>query len=184
MGFCGACGKKADSKDKFCTSCGVPITEAKVSVLEETGEIIKEEYRQSTAPPDAELAAGTHIVNKKGKKGRVMIADDSDAIRHVLKYMISLWKHELVGEATDGAEAVEKFNTLKPDLLLLDLTMPEKDGLTVLKEIKGANPDAKIIVLSGADTKEEINRCLEAGAFSFIPKPFDLDQVAKIFEEI
>ncbi len=62
--------------------------------------------------------------------------------------------------------------------------MPKKDGLTVLKEIKGSNPDAKIIVLSGADSEEEINRCLEAGAFSFIPKPFDFDQVAKILEEI
>jgi len=113
-----------------------------------------------------------------------MIADDSDAIRMVLRDMVSLGEHELVGEAKDGAEAVEKFNTFKPDVLLLDLTMPKKDGLTVLKEIKGTNPDAKIIVLSGADSKEMINQCLEAGAISFIPKPFDFDQVIKTLEEI
>ncbi len=113
-----------------------------------------------------------------------MIADDSDAIRLLLKKMVSLGEHELVGEAEDGAEAVEKFNTVKPDVLLLDLSMPKKDGLTVLKEIKGTNPDAKIIVLSGADSKEMINQCLEAGAISFIPKPFDFDQVIKTLEEI
>jgi len=113
-----------------------------------------------------------------------MIADDSDAIRQLLKGMVSLTEHELVGEAKDGAEAVEKFNTVKPDLLLLDLTMPEKDGLTILKEIKGTNPDAKIIMLSGDDSKEMINQCLEAGAVSFIPKPFDFDQVIKTLEEI
>jgi len=115
---------------------------------------------------------------------RVMIADDSDAIRKVLKDMVSLGDHELVGEATDGAEAVEQFNTVKPDVLLLDLSMPEKDGLTVLKEIKGTNPDAKIIVFSGDDSKETVNKCLEAGAVSFIPKPFDFDQVIKTLKEI
>jgi len=115
---------------------------------------------------------------------RVMIADDSDAIRKLLKDLVSLGEHELVGEARDGAEAVEKFNTVKPDLLLLDLTMPEKDGLTVLKEIKETNPDAKIIVLSGDGNKEMINKCLESGAVSFIPKPFDFDQVIKTLEEI
>jgi len=113
-----------------------------------------------------------------------MIADDSVAIRQLLKDIISMGEHELVGEAKDGAEAVEKFNTVKPDLLLLDLTMPEKDGLTVLKEIKGTNPDAKIIMLSGDDSKEMINQCLEAGAVSFIPKPFDCGQVMKTLEEI
>jgi len=115
---------------------------------------------------------------------RVMIADDSDAIRLLLKKMVSLGEHELVGEAEDGAEAVEKFNTVKPDVLLLDLSMPEKDGLTVLKEIKETNPDAKIIMLSGDDSKETVNECLEAGAVSFIPKPFNFDQVIKTLEEI
>ena len=113
-----------------------------------------------------------------------MIADDSDAIRQLLKDIISLGEHELVDEAKDGAEAVEKFNAIKPDLLLLNLTMPEKDGLTVLKEIKGTNPDAKIIILSGDDSKEMVNQCLEAGAVSFISKPFDFDQVLKTLEEI
>ena len=115
---------------------------------------------------------------------RVMIADDSDAIRLLLKKMVSLGEHELVGEAEDGAEAVEKFNTVKPDVLLLDLSMPKKDGLTVLKEIKETHPDAKIIMLSGDDSKDMINKCLEAGAFSFFPKPFNFDQVIKTLEEI
>ena len=113
-----------------------------------------------------------------------MIADDSDVIRLLLKKMVFLAEHEVVGEASNGAEAVEKFHAIKPDLLLLDLSMPEKDGLMVLKEIMGTNQDAKIIVLSGDGNKEMINKCLEAGAVSFMPKPFDFDQVIKILEEI
>jgi len=64
MGFCGACGKKAESDEKFCTGCGTPIKEAKISVLEGTGEIIKEEYIESTAPPDAELTKSSHVLDQ------------------------------------------------------------------------------------------------------------------------
>ncbi len=64
---------------------------------------------------------------------RVMIADDSKAIRIMLKDIILNGKHELIAEAVDGAEAVEKFVDLKPDVLLLDLVLPKKDGLTALK---------------------------------------------------
>jgi len=65
MGFCGTCGKKAEPGEKFCTGCGIAIKEAKISVLEETGQIIKEEYIQSTAPPDAELTQGSHVAGRK-----------------------------------------------------------------------------------------------------------------------
>ena len=64
---------------------------------------------------------------------RIMVADDSDAIRMVLKDVIEIGHHELVAEAVNGIEAVEKFNATKPDLLLLDLAMPKKDGLDAIK---------------------------------------------------
>jgi len=65
MAFCGECGKQAGPDDKFCTGCGAQIKEAKVSILEETGQVIKEEYKESTAPPDAEISKGTHIAGRK-----------------------------------------------------------------------------------------------------------------------
>ncbi len=110
---------------------------------------------------------------------RVMIADDSEAIRIVLKDIISYGKHELVAEAADGAEAVERFVDLKPDVLLLDLVLPDKDGLTVLKEIKETNPNAKIIMISVLDNKQMIQDCISAGALAYITKPFTADDVLK-----
>ena len=110
---------------------------------------------------------------------RVMIADDSKAIRILLKDMILNGKHELVAEAADGAEAVEKFVDLKPDVLLLDLVLPDKDGLTVLKEIKETNPNAKIIMITVLDNKQMIQDCISAGAQAYITKPFTADDVLK-----
>lgn len=65
MAFCGSCGKKAGNSDRFCTSCGSQIREATISVVEELGQVIKEEYKESTAPPDAELSRGSHIGDQK-----------------------------------------------------------------------------------------------------------------------
>ena len=113
-----------------------------------------------------------------------MIADDSSSIRLVLEDILAIGKHEVVYQAKDGAEAVEKYLSLKPDILLLDLTMPKKDGLTVLKEIKKIHPDAKVIMLSASDSKNMVDDCLEAGATSFISKPFDFKMVLKTLEEI
>lgn len=81
MGFCGGCGQKSGPEDKFCTGCGVPIKEVQVSVLEDSGQVIKEEYRLGTAPPDAELVDGTHIGDKK-KKGEWLEAK----LNHILEF--------------------------------------------------------------------------------------------------
>ena len=110
---------------------------------------------------------------------RVMIADDSEAIRIILKDIILNGKHELVAEAADGAEAVKKFVSFKPDVLLLDLVMPKKDGLAILKEIKETNPNAKIIMISVLDNKQMILDCMSAGALAYITKPFTADDVLK-----
>jgi len=111
---------------------------------------------------------------------RIMIADDSDAIRMVLKDILEIGHHELVSEAANGEEAVEKFNATKPDLLLLDLAMPKKDGLYTIKEIITNNPNAKIIMITASDNLKTMQDCLKEGALSYILKPFDFDQVLKI----
>ncbi|HLC09835.1 MAG TPA: response regulator [Nitrosopumilaceae archaeon] len=111
---------------------------------------------------------------------RIMIADDSDAIRMVLKDILEIGHHELVSEATNGEEAVERFNATKPDLLLLDLAMPKKDGLYTIKEIITNNPNAKIIMITASDNLKTMQDCLKEGALSYILKPFDFDQVLKI----
>ncbi len=114
----------------------------------------------------------------------ILIADDSDAIRLVLKDFLEIGQHSVAGEAANGQEAIEKYSELKPELLLLDLAMPKKDGLTVVKEIVKSNPDAKIILITAADDQKIINQCLTAGAKAYISKPFDFDNVLKVISEI
>jgi len=108
-----------------------------------------------------------------------MIADDSDAIRLVLKDILAIGKHAVVAEAVNGEEAVDLFLKNSPDLLLLDLAMPKKDGLTVLKEIIEKNSQAKIVLITASDDQKIINQCLEIGASSYISKPFDFNEVLK-----
>ena len=108
-----------------------------------------------------------------------MIADDSAAIRLVLKDILEIGKHSVVAEATDGDEAVELFFQKSPDLLLLDLAMPKKDGLGVLKEIIGKNSAAKVVLITASDDQKIINQCLQIGAASCISKPFDFNEVLK-----
>ena len=109
----------------------------------------------------------------------IIIADDSDAIRLVLKDILAIGKHTVVAEAVNGEEAVDLFFKLSPDLLLLDLAMPKKDGLTVLKEILGKIPQAKIVLITASDDQKIINQCLRLGASSYISKPFNFKNVLK-----
>ncbi|PIW33206.1 MAG: two-component system response regulator [Nitrosopumilales archaeon CG15_BIG_FIL_POST_REV_8_21_14_020_37_12] len=114
----------------------------------------------------------------------ILIADDSDAIRLVLKDILSIGEHNIVGEAIDGAEAIEKFFQLNPDLMLLDLAMPKKDGLTVVKEVIASKPDAKIILVTASDDQKIIGQCMDAGALAYISKPFDFNNVLKSINDI
>ncbi len=113
-----------------------------------------------------------------------MIADDSDAIRLVLKDILSIGEHEVLSEAVDGAEAVTFYQEHTPDVLLLDLAMPKKDGLTVVKEIMQIDPNAKIILITASDDQKTINQCLDHGASSHISKPFDFNAVLKAITNV
>jgi len=113
----------------------------------------------------------------------ILIADDSDAIRLVLRDIVEIGKHTVVGEAIDGADTIEKYPQLKPDLLLLDLAMPKKDGLTVIQDVMKMDSNAKIILITAADNIKIIDKCLASGAKSYIAKPFEFQQVLKIIDE-
>ncbi len=113
-----------------------------------------------------------------------MIADDSDAIRLVLKDILSIGEFEVIADATDGAEAVDFYQKHTPDVLLLDLAMPKKDGLTVVKEIMQIDPNAKIILITASDDQKIINQCLKHGSSSHISKPFDFKSVLKAITDV
>ena len=118
------------------------------------------------------------------RMARIMIVDDSDAIRMVLRDILQIGKHELVAEATNGEEAVKEFIKTSPDLILLDMAMPKKDGLTALKEIISVRPDAKIIMITASDNHHTMKECISSGALAYILKPFNFQEVLKKITEI
>jgi two-component system chemotaxis response regulator CheY len=115
---------------------------------------------------------------------RIMIADDSDSIRMVLRDILDIGHHELVAEAANGFETVEKFNETKPDLLLLDMAMPKKDGITALREIHDKNPNAKIIMITASDNLNTMTECINAGALAYLLKPFNFEDVLETITKI
>ncbi len=103
---------------------------------------------------------------------RVLIVDDAAFMRISIKNMLVKNGFEICGEAENGEVAVQKFAELSPDIVTLDITMPEKDGLTSLKEILAINPNANVIMVSAMGQENMVREAILAGAKGFIVKPF------------
>lgn len=110
-------------------------------------------------------------------KLRILVADDTRFMRAIMKEILQNHHHEIVGEADNGREAVRLYKELKPELILLDISMPEMDGITALKMIREADPDAIVIICSGISQQDLISEALEQGAKGYIMKPFQPEQV-------
>ncbi len=108
-----------------------------------------------------------------------MVADDSDVIRMVLKDILIIGKHEFVAEASNGVDALEQFKRTNPDIVLLDVAMPKKDGLTVLSDIITHRPDAKVIMITASDNQVTMKECIRVGAVAYILKPFNFEDVLR-----
>ena len=115
---------------------------------------------------------------------RILIVDDAAFMRMMIKDILVKNGFEVVGEAQDGVEAVEKYAELKPDLVTLDITMPEKDGLTALKEILSSDSDAKVIMCSAMGKQSMVIDAIQAGAKDFIVKPFQADRVLEAINKV
>ena len=115
---------------------------------------------------------------------RILIADDSEAIRMVLKDILIIGKHECIAEASNGVETVEQFRKTDPDLVLLDMAMPKKDGLGVLKDIMAQKPAARVIMITASDNQVTIKECIRQGAAAYILKPFNFEDVLTKITEV
>jgi two-component system chemotaxis response regulator CheY len=114
---------------------------------------------------------------------RILIVDDAAFMRMMIKDILSKNGYEVVGEANDGAQAVEKYKELKPDLVTMDITMPEMDGIAALKEIKKSEPNAKVIMCSAMGQQAMVIDAIQAGAKDFIVKPFQADRVIEAIKK-
>ena len=107
----------------------------------------------------------------------VLICDDAAFMRMMIKNVLVKGGYNVVGEAENGAKAVEKYKELSPDLVLMDITMPEMDGIQALKEIKKIDGGAKVIMCSAMGKQAMVIESIQAGAKDFIVKPFQEDRV-------
>ncbi|WP_128894231.1 response regulator [Longirhabdus pacifica] len=110
-------------------------------------------------------------------KKKILIVDDAAFMRMMIKDILENNGYDVVGEANDGTQAVEKFKDLRPDLITLDITMPDMDGIAALKEIKSIDPEAKVIMCSAMGQQAMVVDAIQAGAKDFIVKPFQADRV-------
>ncbi|MDR1160468.1 MAG: response regulator [Syntrophomonadaceae bacterium] len=108
---------------------------------------------------------------------RVLVVDDAAFMRMMIKDILSKNGYDVVGEAENGAVAVEKFKELTPDLVTMDITMPEMDGIAAVKEIKALDSKAIIIMCSAMGQQSMVIDAIQAGARDFIVKPFQPDRV-------
>lgn len=113
----------------------------------------------------------------------ILIVDDAAFMRMMIKDILTKNGYEVVGEANDGAQAIEKYKELKPELVTMDITMPEMDGITALKEIKKLDPAAKVIMCSAMGQQAMVIDAIQAGAKDFIVKPFQADRVIEAIKK-
>lgn len=118
------------------------------------------------------------------KELKVLICDDSLLIRKKLRDLLEKCKCKAIYEAENGNVAIQMAKEKKPDLIFMDIVMPDKDGIEALGEIKEILPEAKVVMASSAGTKEHLKKALDKGAYDFIQKPIAFEAVLNIIEKV
>ena len=114
----------------------------------------------------------------------ILICDDAAFMRMMIKDILTKNGYNVIGEAENGAKGVEKYNELKPDLVLMDITMPEMDGIAALKAIKASDPAASVIMCSAMGQQAMVIESIQSGAKDFIVKPFQADRVIEAVKKV
>jgi len=114
----------------------------------------------------------------------VMIVDDADVIRLVLRDLLTENGFQVVGECANGLEAVSKYKELKPDVVTLDITMPEQDGLWALEHILADDPSAKVVMVTAVDERNALIKAIRLGARDYIVKPFEEERVLSAIKKV
>ncbi len=115
---------------------------------------------------------------------KILIVDDSRTSRKMLRNILESNGHEIVDEAVNGQDGVQKFQALKPDVVTLDITMPIVDGVEALKMIKALDGNSKVIMVTAAGQKNKMIDCIKAGANEFLTKPFDQQEIIDVIAKM
>ncbi|HEX3047307.1 MAG TPA: response regulator [Bacillota bacterium] len=115
---------------------------------------------------------------------KVLVVDDAAFMRMMIKDILRKGGYEVIGEAEDGARAIERFKELHPDLVTMDITMPDMDGITAVKEIRKIDPNAMIIMCSAMGQQAMVIDAIQAGARDFVVKPFQPERVIEAVRKV
>ncbi len=114
----------------------------------------------------------------------ILIVDDAAFMRMMIKDILTKNGYNIAAEAENGKIAVDKYNEVKPDLVLMDITMPEMDGIQALKTIKGNDPNAMVIMCSAMGQQAMVIEAIQSGAKDFIVKPFQAERVLEAVKKV
>ena len=115
---------------------------------------------------------------------RVLIADDASFMRQMIRDIIEPEGFEVVGEASDGVEVVDKFKELHPDMVMMDIVMPKRSGIDAVKGIVAMDPTARIVMCSALGQESLVMEAIEAGAADFVVKPFKAEDVQQVVRKV
>lgn len=115
---------------------------------------------------------------------RILIVDDALIMRMKIKEIAQQAGWEIAGEAASGTEAVQRYRELKPDLVTMDIVMPQMDGVAALRAVRDEDPRAQVVMVSAVDQREKLIECVRLGAVDFVVKPFDTGSLRSFFEKL
>lgn len=115
---------------------------------------------------------------------KILIVDDSKTSRRILRGILESAGHVIVGEASNGEEGCMMYESLKPDVVTMDITMPKMDGLEALEVIRHKDPEAKVIMITAAGQNNKVYAAVKEGAAEFITKPFDDEKILEAVKRV
>ena len=113
---------------------------------------------------------------------RLLVVDDALIMRAMIKDIARQAGWQIAGEATNGRECLERYRELSPDLVTLDIVMPEMDGVEALRQLRQEDPPATVVMVTAIDQKEKLSECIRLGARDFLVKPFDRDHLRSLLQ--
>ena len=114
---------------------------------------------------------------------RLLVVDDAMIMRAIIKDIAVKAGWEIAGEAANGTECIDKYRALKPDLVTLDIVMPEMDGVEALRTLRGEDPAARIVMVTAIDQRAKLSECIQLGAIDFVAKPFDRERLFSLLQK-
>ena len=115
---------------------------------------------------------------------RILVADDASFMRQMIREIVEAEGHEVIGEASDGVEAVDQFKKLQPDIVTMDIVMPRRSGIDAVRGIVELDPSARVVMCSALGQETLVTEALQAGAKDFIVKPFKPDSVLVTLKKV